>query len=139
MGFCELLIEFELDLQVCAKRQGDCMNAIEAGMRAHQFSGGRLESSQGFLHIPTFADKAINLVNEPTFGPTTESLCWVHGNASFSGSADHLQEARADKWKPPPFESEGTKRANEWCGPAAPFNGTKGFYKSNKRKAIIAQ
>jgi hypothetical protein len=109
MGFCELLIEFELDLQVCAKRQGDCMNAIEAGMRAHQFSGGRLESGQSLLHIPTFADKAVNSVN----GPTTVFLCWVHGNASFSGSADHLQEARADKWKPPPFESEDTKRANE--------------------------
>jgi hypothetical protein len=28
-------------------------------------------------------------------------------------SYDYLQEARADKWKPPPFESEDTKRANE--------------------------
>jgi hypothetical protein len=138
MGFCELLIEFELDLQVCAKRQGDCMNAIEAGMRAHQFSGGRLESSQGFLNIPTFADQAINSVKGPANGPTTGSLCWVHGDASFF-VLRYLQEARADKWKPPPFESEDTKRANEWCGPAAPFNGTKGFYKSNKREAIIAQ
>jgi hypothetical protein len=50
-----------------------------------------------------------------------------------------LREARAGKWKPPPFESEDRKRADEWCVLAAPFNGAKGFYESNKRMWIIAR
>jgi hypothetical protein len=83
MGFCELLIEFEFHLQICSKRQGDCANAIEAGMRPHQFSGGGLESGQGLLQIPAFADQAINSVKGPANGPATVCLCWVHGDASF--------------------------------------------------------
>jgi hypothetical protein len=93
MGFGELLFEFVFDLQVCAKRQGNGTNTIEAGMRAHQFSGGGLESGQGLLHIPTFADQAIDSV--------TVSLCWVHGDASFfayrtlAGGAGGRMEASA--------------------------------------------
>jgi hypothetical protein len=105
MRFGELLFEFDFDLQVCAQRQGNRTNAIEAGVRAHQFSGGGLENGQGLLHIPTFADQAINSTNG--------SLCWVHGDASFFGATDRLQEARAGEWKPPPFQSEDRKRANE--------------------------
>jgi hypothetical protein len=75
MRFGELLFELVFNLQVCAKRQGDGANAIEAGVRAQQFSGGGLESGQGLFDNPSFANQPIDTA--------TVFLCWVHGNASF--------------------------------------------------------
>lgn len=39
----------------------------------------------------------------------------------------------------PRLASEDTKGTDEWFGLAAPFNRSKGFYKSNRRKRSIAQ
>src|SRR5260370_728618 len=59
MRFRELFLQFVLDFQRCAEREGSGANAVQTRMGAQQFSGGALKMGQRLFDPPSFGDRAI--------------------------------------------------------------------------------
>src|SRR5260370_41346091 len=70
MRFRELFLQFVLDFQLCAEREGSGANAVQTRMGAQQFSGGALQMGQRLFDHPSFADQAVDT--------PIVSLRWVH-------------------------------------------------------------